>query len=89
MCVVENFSVIKKLADVNDQILTVAPIKKYFSIVLNAHQTCGHGGRDKVIHEMQKRYVIAIPVYGFFQCKFMCIINEKDRFHAYAVYFHF
>ena len=46
----------KKLKHPNDNPKYVVPIESMFDIIKRAHTTTGHGGRDRMMKELAKKY---------------------------------
>lgn len=74
--------VIVKPKSLDDNIIYVTPIEEFFDKIDEQHKATGHGGRDKVLHNLRKKCNIpklAVEIYGE-----LCTICNLKKSQKYA-----
>lgn len=67
----KNILVLKRKTH-DDPLVQILPIDEYYDILTEFHKSTGHGGRDKMIFGLRKKYSIPRPIVEIFVklCKF-------------------
>lgn len=74
--------VILKQKSSNDNIIYVTPIEEFFDKIDEQHKATGHGGRDKVLYNLKKKYNIPrLPVQIYADLCTICNF-KKSQLHA-------
>lgn len=55
----------------------ILPREQYFDVLSDIHKSCGHGGRDKILYDIKKRYYIPKKAVEIFVS--LCPICETKR----------
>ncbi|CAH3986430.1 unnamed protein product [Pieris brassicae] len=61
----EEYLIFKRKA-ADDPIIQIVAREDYFDILLSAHNSCGHGGRDKIVYSLKSKLYIPIRAIQLF-----------------------
>ncbi|XP_045498460.1 KRAB-A domain-containing protein 2-like [Colias croceus] len=72
----EDCLIFKRLTDTAPTI-RILPREQYFDVLSDIHTSCGHGGRDKILHSIKNKYYIPKKAVEFFLS--LCPVCETKR----------
>lgn len=78
MSVGEEKLLILRRKDLNSPVVQVPSTDMYYDILLQAHISTGHGGRDKLIYNLKQQYVIPVPIMILFLNLCKICLNKKS-----------
>ncbi|CAH0723933.1 unnamed protein product, partial [Brenthis ino] len=70
---------IYKRSSPKDPIVLIVPREKYFDVLLETHKSLKHGGRDKMVHSLKKKYYIPIKAVEIFIALCPMCTRKKER----------